>query len=238
MYPSTSHDETLSSHSWREKLKPVSQQGSQATPNYYLTQVTQWWTIFLYTLKLSRAHFLEVLFMTELLFNEQKLPLLFETSETKEQCTMVKAWMSVATWPAVHFEQHRWTLQCSDSAPLIPCITQKECRWICVQFVGPSVYWLFEEIHWFKKFPTHNNTMMMKIQTNFLKISSHEGLFVSSSWLFANEADHIDFNKTIRWFKKREVKASRHTWGHGEGWQGPLSFWPPPLCPQLPLQVS
>jgi hypothetical protein len=46
-------------------------------------------------------------FMTELLFNEQKLPLLFETSETKEQCTMVKAWMSVATWPAVHFEQHR-----------------------------------------------------------------------------------------------------------------------------------
>jgi hypothetical protein len=42
--------------------------------------------------------------MTELLFNEQNLPLLFETSETKEQCTMVKAWMSVATWSAVHFQ--------------------------------------------------------------------------------------------------------------------------------------
>jgi hypothetical protein len=65
------------------------------------------WTIFLYTLKLSTAHFLEALFMTELLFNEQNLPLLFETSETKEQCTVVKAWMSVATWSAVHFEQHQ-----------------------------------------------------------------------------------------------------------------------------------
>jgi hypothetical protein len=60
------------------------------------------------------------------------------------------------------------------------------------------MYGLFEEIHWFKKFPTHNNTMMIKMQTIFLKIGSHEGLFVSSSPLFANEADHIDFNKTIR----------------------------------------
>jgi hypothetical protein len=49
-----------------------------------------------------------------------------------------------------------------------------------------------------RNFLLTNNTMMMKMQTIFVKIGSHESLFVSSSPLFANEADHIDFNKTIR----------------------------------------